>query len=152
MKMFSSGHIFVCTKKTEKECFSRALFGGPMSMWKEISKINNETAIFLFKKTKRNPILYGVFLADSMPGCDIERDAWEGKYPAQVRVRQYYEFCNLPLRTFQSIFEENKMGKTAIPITAEQTVNLIIKFIMNTRMYLGHCVMRTLSGKVIYYF
>ena len=121
-------------------------------MWKEISKINNETAIFLFKKTKRNPIMYGVFLADGLPGCDIERDAWEGKYPAQVRVRQYYEFCNLPLRTFQNIFEGNNGGKTAISITGEQTVNLIIKFIINTRMYLGHCVMTTLSGKVIYYF
>ena len=115
-------------------------------MWKEISKINNETAIFLFKKTKRNPILYGVFLANSSHYCDNERDAWGAKYPAQVEVRQYYEFCNLPLRTFQNIFEENKMGKTAIPITAEQTVNLIIKFIINTRLYLGHRVMLALSG------
>jgi len=145
--MFTSGHVFVCTKRTEQECFSRGLFGAPMTMWSEVSKIHNKTAIFLFKRSKTSPIMYGVFLADGPPCCNIDPDAWGGDYPAQVRVRQYYEFCNLPLTTFKNIFAGTRSGKIGVRITAEQTMYLFTKFIVNTRVFLGHRVMSILSGE-----
>ena len=95
--MFIDGYIFVCTEATEKECFEMNLFGGPAKMEEKISKISDESAIFLLRKAgSGESIMYGVFMSDGIPKCNIKPNAWEGKYPAQVRVKQYFKFCNLP--------------------------------------------------------
>lgn len=147
--MFRSGHVFVCTSRTEHECFGRSLFGAPMSKWKEIREIRGDTAIFLFKRTATHPIMYGVFLADSQPGQNLEPLAWGGKCPAQVRVKQYYKFCPLPWTAFKKLVRGNsRVGKTGFQLTREQTLDLITKFIVTTRLDLGHRIMSRLSGGI----
>jgi hypothetical protein len=147
--MFRSGHVFVCTNNTVEECFSRSLFGAPISMWTEVSKIHNNHAIFLFRRTINHPVMYGVFLADGAPGLNLEPLAWGGKLPAQVRVKQYFKFSPIPFRTTKKIFEGNDKGtKIGLQTTAEQTLDLITKFILHTRIVLGHRVLSKLSGDV----
>jgi len=147
--MFRSGHVFVCTNHTEEECFSRSLFGAPMSMWTEVSKIRNNHAIFLFKRTSNHPVMYGVFLPDGAPGLNLEPLAWGGKLPAQVRVKQYFKFSPIPLHTFKKIFEGKEKGtKIGLRTTAEHTLDLITKFILHTRIVLGHHVLSKLAGDV----
>ena len=96
--MFIDGYIFICTEATEKECFEMSLFGGPAKMKEKIFKISDKTAIFLLRKAASGQSrMYGVFMSDGLPKCNIEPNAWEGKFPAQVRVKQYFKFCNLPM-------------------------------------------------------
>jgi len=119
-----------------------------MSMWNEISRIRSNDAIFLFKRSRNHPMIYGVFLPDGAPKRNIEVSAWGGKYPAQISVKQYFKFCPLPLHTFKKIFEGNDGAKTSLRINTEQTLDLITKFIIHTRLVLGYCVLSRLSGMV----
>jgi len=121
-----------------------------MSMFKEVSKIHRRTGIFLLKKTTNHPIMYGVFLADCPPGRDIMPHLLGGKCPAQVRVKQCYKFCPLPWSTFKGLFEGKKAKgvKRGLRITAEQTLDLITKFIIATRLVLSHRVISNLSGDI----
>jgi len=119
-------------------------------MLNEVFKIHRNTGIFLLKKTANRPIMYGVFLADGPPGRDLEPRVLGGKCPAQVRVRQCYKFCPLPWSTFKNLFEGNnaKGVKRGLRITAEQTLDLITKFIIETRLVLSHRVISNLSGDI----
>jgi len=147
--MFSDGYVFVCTDATEKKCFEMNLFGGPASMWGQISKISDKTAIFLLRKTgSGRPIMYGVFLADGLPRCHIKPDAWGGKYPGQVRIKQYYKFCNIPWLLFKDIYSGNRGRTLGLSITKEQTLDLITKFIINTRVFLSHRIVVKLSDEI----
>lgn len=121
-----------------------------MSMFNEVSKIHRRTGIFLLKITSTHPIMYGVFLADSPPGRDIMPNLLGGKCPAQVRVKQCFKFCPLPWSTFKGLFEGNnaKGVKRGLRITAEQTLDLITKFIIATRLVLSHRVISNLSGDI----
>lgn len=119
-------------------------------MLNEVFKIHRNTGIFLLKKTMNHPIMYGVFLADGPPGRDIEPRVLGGKCPAQVRVKQCYKFCPLPWSTFKNMFEGNnaKGVKRGLRITAEQTLDLITKFIIATRLVLSHRVISNLTGDI----
>ena len=82
--------------------------------------------------------------------CDIKPNAWGGKYPAQVRVKQYYQFCNIPWILCKGIFEGSRGGKLGLRITKVQTLDLITKFIINTRVFLSHRIVIKLSGNVVH--
>jgi len=119
-------------------------------MLNEVSKIHRNTGIFLLKKTTYHPIMYGVFLADGPPGRDLEPLLLGGNCPAQVRVKQCFKFSPLPWSTFKGMFEGNnaKGVKRGLRITAEQTLDLITKFIIATRIVLTHRVVSNLSGDI----
>jgi len=147
--MFHNGHVFVCTNETEQEFFTNSLFGASKRMQDKILKISKNTGIFLFKYTKNHPIMYGVFLSDGQPGLDLEPDAWGGKLPAQVRVKQWYKFSPLPLSAIKNMFKGKlKATMKGFCITAEQTVELITRFIIGTRLDLNHRVKSNLMGDI----
>jgi len=145
--MFTDGYIFICNDLTEKECFSNCLFGAPRCCWRQVSKICATTAIFLLKKCKNlSPIMYGVFLPHGRPELNIDQSAWKGKFPSQVRVRQYYKFSASPMITFKTLFDKNKVSSsTGLRITLSETLYLVTKFIINTRFHLSHLVKRILG-------
>jgi len=149
--MFTDGYIFICNETTEKEFFSNGIFGAPRCRWKQVSKICATTAIFLLKKCKNlSPIMYGVFLPHGWPGLDIDESAWKGKFPSQVRVKQYYKFSSLPIITFNVLLDEKKKSSnTGFRITLRETLYLITKFIINTRFHLSHLVKRTLGEPLV---
>jgi len=147
--MFENGYIFVCTNETEQECFSLNLFGAPKNMSADISKITRETGIFLLKKTEKFPIMYGVFLADSPPGENLSPLAFGGKFPAQIRIRQYYKFSPLPKAAFKNlVWRDLNCGKMKLWMTGEQTLDLITSFIILTRLDLNHRIKCSLSGEM----
>ena len=92
--------------------------------------------------------MYGIFMSDGSPKCNIKPNAWEGNYPAQVRVKQYFKFCNLPWISFKGIYRGNKGRTQGLRITKEQTLDLITKFIINTRVYLSHNFVAKLSDEI----
>jgi len=145
--MFSNGYIFICNDVTEQECFSNCLFGAPRNGWEQVSKISDTTAIFLLKRCKKTaPIMYGVFLPNGRPELNIDPWAWGGKFPSQIRVKQYYKFCSAPMITFKKVLHgKKKFSRTGLPITLPDTLDLITKLIINTRFHLARLVSNILG-------
>jgi hypothetical protein len=76
---------FVCTVETEAECFKRALFGDTKKLWEEVKDVRKGDILFLYNID--TDVLFGPFIAESDGALNIEPDAWDGRFPAQVRVK-----------------------------------------------------------------
>lgn len=109
--------VMICTDKTEKECLERNLFGDKDWKLRSLKEIKTGDIGLLLNISKDE--LIGVFRAVSEPQLDIERDAWEGKFPAQVRVELIGEIQRL--KNAISIFEKiglkmTKLTRSGAPI------------------------------------
>jgi len=82
----SSGYIFGCTNKSEKECLERMLFATNKVYADKILKVKKGDTLFLYNLDSDK--LYGVFRAKSAGRKDIVPDAWNGRYPYQVEVEK----------------------------------------------------------------
>jgi len=81
-----SGYVFLCDNRTERECLEKGLFGAPKSEWKKVSQVKKGDILFLLNyRTNR---FHGVFEAVTDGTIDIEPCAFDGYFPAQVRVRR----------------------------------------------------------------
>ena len=89
------GFVFMCSDSTQDECLRKGLFGGPAKDLKPMSDIvpllndpttqrEPPTPLFLFNFSKRQ--MTGVFFATSLPALNVVKEAWGGKFPAQVRI------------------------------------------------------------------
>lgn len=76
------GMIFGCTNETYRECINRMLFGLPVPNKPQVMRIAPRATLFLFNFRSKH--LYGIFEATSHGGMHIERDAFGGKFGAQV--------------------------------------------------------------------
>ncbi len=79
-----AGHIFACTRKSEQECFDRMLFATNHVYGENVLKIKKGDLLFLLNMD--TDTLYGTFLATSDGAKNIVPEAWEGRYPYQVRI------------------------------------------------------------------
>jgi len=106
---FDSGMIFLCNYQTEGECFEKMLFGSPEKQFVDISRIRVHTALFLYKVHRHHPVMHGVFAPVAKPEMNIDATAWNGRFPAQVRIKNFYRFKDtLPVAILRSIFNEKK--------------------------------------------
>jgi len=78
--------IMICTNSTEEECFSRNLFGDTKKRENFLRPIKKGDIGFLYNINK--DILYGVYIAKTKVKENIEKDAWGGSFPLQVKVAQ----------------------------------------------------------------
>ncbi|MFX1487026.1 MAG: DNA methyltransferase, partial [Promethearchaeota archaeon] len=78
------GFIFACTTKTEDECLGRSLFGTGRAYGPIVIRIRRGDLLFL--NNLDTDSLYGVFKAVSNGDLNVQPDAWNGKYPYQVKV------------------------------------------------------------------
>jgi len=81
-----NGYVFLCNNRTERECLERKLFGSPKSEWNRVSQVKEGDILFLLNYQSNR--LHGVFEAVSDGKMDIEPYAFDGRFPAQVRVRR----------------------------------------------------------------
>ena len=81
-----SGYVFLCSNRTERECLERKLFGLPKSVWNQVSQVKKGDILFLLNYQSNR--LHGVFEAITDGTLDIEPSAFDGRFPAQVRVRR----------------------------------------------------------------
>ena len=79
------GFLFACTEKTEAECFDRSLFGADRVYAPIVIRIRKGDLLFL--NNLNTNTLYGVFKAVSDGCMNLQPDAWDGKYPYQVKWR-----------------------------------------------------------------
>jgi len=84
---FSEGFVFMCSSLTEQECFKRSLFGQTTFKWHLVQNIQPDTALFLLNFTDPK-IMHGVFVSDGEPQKPILKNAWNGRFPAQIRFKR----------------------------------------------------------------
>lgn len=80
----TQGHIFVCTKKSENECLQKMIFATNKIYENKVFRVKKGDILFLFN-IDTNKIL-GPFIAETDGGENLEPDAFNGKYPFQIRV------------------------------------------------------------------
>lgn len=114
------GQVFASTNKSQEECFKRQLFG--------TSKLYGAAAFrvkkgdFLFLLNLDSDVLYGVFRASSDAGVNIEPEAWNGKYPYQVKVETVWKI--MPLKNGKKLLK-NLGIKRSSAISKTATVKLL---------------------------
>jgi len=81
-----NGYVFLCNNRTERECLEKRLFGAPKSEWNRVLQVKKGDILFLLNY--QNNHLHGVFEAATDGAMDIEPCAFDGYFPAQVRVRR----------------------------------------------------------------
>jgi len=81
---FIKSVIFACTNKSQHECLEKKLFGTNRIYVEKVFSIKKNDILFLLNID--TDILYGPFIADSDGGKNLVPDAWQGRYPYQVKV------------------------------------------------------------------
>ena len=123
-KQLIRGFLFACTKKTETECFERLLFGRDRVYAPIVIRVRKGDLLFL--NNLDTDTLYGVFRAVSDSDLNIQPDAWNGRYPYQVKVESLGE--KIPLKNARKTL--NKFGiKRNTPILGKKLIDFLDLFV-----------------------
>ncbi len=80
------GFLFACTDKSKQECLGRHLFSTDKIYGPVVIRIRAGDILFL--NNLDHDTLLGVFIAESDGGFNIQSEAFGGRYPYQVKVRE----------------------------------------------------------------
>jgi len=89
---FEDGMMFLCNKVTEEECLKNMIFAASAARMEDMNKITDKTALFLYRLTPNKCVLHGVFQAEGRPGLQLVPSAFNGRFPAQIRVKPFFRF------------------------------------------------------------
>jgi len=82
------GYLFLCTNRTQRECFQKKLFGRSHKFWGWVEQIRAGSSLFLYNIDSKT--LFGIFRAASEGKLNIDPAAWKNmrplSFPAQVIV------------------------------------------------------------------
>ncbi len=123
------GFIFACTEKTEEECLRRNLFVTDRVYGPVVIRIRKGDLIFL--NNIDTDVLYGIFKAKSDGGFKIDPQAFEGRYPYQVRVEPMGKVIRL--EDAKSIM--NKFGiRRNTPLFGKKLLDFLDVFLSNSKL------------------
>jgi len=77
----------ICTNGTKQECLDKGLLGERESLLPYMRTIKKGDVGFLLNVSKDADELLGVFIAESQARLNIDPKAWNGQFPAQVKVK-----------------------------------------------------------------
>ncbi|KAI5084289.1 hypothetical protein GOP47_0000458 [Adiantum capillus-veneris] len=123
------GVIFMCNRRTWKECLGQCLFGLPIGKKSLVEQVVPGMKLFLFEYEHRQ--LWGVFEAISYGGMDIIPDAYTGgSFPCQVRVKVPEDCVALYEEEFYNAVKDNyySRGKFKTELSRKQVYHLTSLF------------------------
>ena len=88
------GFLFACTRKSEAECLSGPIFATDKVYGPIVTRIRRGDLLFL--NNVETDTLYGVFKATSNGKPNIVPNAFDGKYPYQVKVKPVGDIISSP--------------------------------------------------------
>lgn len=100
-----NGYIFRCSNATADECFERELFGEVDKLKQIIEQIKPGDVLFLYNVASER--LEGEFEAVTNGGKDIVLEAWQGKYPWQVKVKRTKDFDPITRKEIEGVIRFN---------------------------------------------
>jgi DNA modification methylase len=118
------GFIFACTKKTEAECFDRLLFGTEKVYGPIVIRVRKGDLLFL--NNLNTNTLHGVFKAVSDGGFNIQPEAWNGKYPYQVKVEILGE--KITLKNAKKILTKFEIKRNT-PLFGKKLLDFLDRFL-----------------------
>ncbi len=86
--------FMICNNTTEEECLQKGLFGDRKWRLPHLKSIKRGDIGFLLNITKDE--LLGIFVAESEAQISIDPNAWNGKFPSQVKVKLIGELQRIP--------------------------------------------------------
>jgi len=123
---FENGMVFLCNNRTEKECLDKLLFGSPENHFETMKSITENTALFLYRVERESPVLHGVFMADGKPEMNIDKDVWNGRFPAQVRVKEFHRFPTpLPGHVLRKVVKSKRLFPSSSLLSRSETLLFI---------------------------
>ena len=124
------GFIFACTAKTQGECFERLLFGVGKVYRPILLKIREGDLLFL--NNLDTDTLYGIFKAVSDSDLNIQPDAWNGRYPYQVKVELLGE--KIALKNSKGILNKFKIKRNT-PIFGKKLIGFLDLFMSKPSLF-----------------
>ena len=107
---FQRCFIMLCDNRTEGECLERNLFGDKARKLQDLGEIEEGDIGLLLNVDKDE--LIGPFRACSKSQLHIEKDAWNGRFAAQVRVESIGELQRIKDAAF--ILQKTGVGMSQL--------------------------------------
>ncbi len=124
------GFIFACTRKTEAECFERLVFGASNAYGPIVIRVRKGDLLFL--NNLDTDTLYGVFRAVSNGSMDIQPEAWNGKYPFQIKVETLGE--KIALKDAKRILRQFRIKRNT-PILGSRLIDFCNLFVPSPGLF-----------------